>query len=89
MRGFFGMAAVVLCLALLVIVSGCATLHNAWDGDVRPEATRAALCRDAQLGIQIADLALEANPTGELAIYWQRWRAGAVMAFQAYCLGSK
>lgn len=87
MRGFIGMlSAMIVCLALLFMVSSCSTLQNLWDGDADPAATKAALCQDAQLGITMADLALEQNPTGELAAYWQRWRVGAVTAFNFYCL---
>lgn len=63
-------------LALLVVTLtsvGCAT-------------NKAALCKDAQLGIMAADLALEQNPEGAVLAYWKQWRAGAVAVFNAYCL---
>lgn len=88
MKAFIGMLAItLLCLVCLVMVSGCATLQNAWDGDADPASTQAALCKDAMLGLAIWS-AMQEGSTPEAVAYWAAYKKGVDIAVKAYCAGS-
>lgn len=87
MRSFIGMlTATALCLAMLFMVSGCATIQNLWDGDADPASTQAALCKDAQLGLAIWS-AMQEGSTPEAVAYWAAYKKGVDIAVKAYCAG--
>lgn len=86
MRAFMGMvAATLFCIAILFMVSGCATLQNLWNGDADPTSTQAALCKDAQLGLAIWSAMAEGS-TPESIAYWSAYRRGVDLAIRAYCV---
>lgn len=86
MRGFIGMLGVtVLCVSLLVLVTGCSTLRNIVDGDADPASTQAALCQDAQLGLAIWSAMAESS-TPEAVEYWAAYKKGVDLAVKAYCV---
>jgi PBP1b-binding outer membrane lipoprotein LpoB len=80
-------SAIAAVLILALTLSGCATLQL---GDNATSAEKkAALCLDAQSGMAMADAALAAIPeagASEYVLYWNAFRAGALIGINSYCV---
>jgi hypothetical protein len=66
-------------LAILGMLSGCATLGIGTD-------TVTKLCADAKLGLSLSATGLALVPISpELKAYWTKYQAGAQMAYDVAC----
>jgi PBP1b-binding outer membrane lipoprotein LpoB len=77
------MKTVVAIFVVMILVAGCSTLT------LSPEATQAekrlAQCRDAQTAYLLSVAMLESIVPPPAKVYWEAYKAGAMIGLQAYC----
>ncbi|MFA5378186.1 MAG: hypothetical protein WC455_20705 [Dehalococcoidia bacterium] len=74
-------------IMIVLLLAGCATLSL--DDNATSAEKKAALCLDAQSGLAMADAALAAVPAvgaSEYVLYWNAFRAGALIGINSYCV---
>ncbi len=77
------MKKLVLLVLCCIILAACATAtlpSNATEAE-----KQAALCKDAQFGVNLATVALEKQLSTSEKAYWDSYLAGARLAFDTYC----
>ena len=77
----------IFCLTLIITCFGCASLQLGEDATATEK--KAAACLDAQTGLSMADAALATVPqvgASEYVLYWQAFRAGALIGINSYCV---
>jgi hypothetical protein len=78
------MKLIAIIMIALFALSACATATL--PTGATPAEKAAAQCRDAQLGIAIAETVLLQPQTAEAKTYWDRYLAGARLALATYCM---
>jgi hypothetical protein len=83
-----GISLAVMAVTALVVslgLMGCSTANL--PASATPEETNAALCKDAQLGFTIVEIALaKPNMTEAEKLYWAKYKAAVAMAVTNYCM---
>ena len=74
----------VVMFVVLSILSGCSTATL--PANSTPEAKKAALCSDAQMGYALSMVMLDSELTTDGNKYWIAYKAGAALTLKTYCV---